>query len=66
MRPKQPQPFVTGVQQRRKIDRLVSLISTDNVHSERVAERLDAVPTKTITPADSKRTAVVWRHPPIV
>jgi len=52
------------VQQRRKIDRLVSLISPDNVRSERVAERLGAVPTETITPADSKRTAVVWRHPP--
>jgi RimJ/RimL family protein N-acetyltransferase len=51
-------------QQRRKIDRLVSLISPDNVRSERVAERLGAVPTETITPADSKRTAVVWRHPP--
>ena len=53
-------------QQRRKIDRLVSLISPDNVRSQRVAERLGAVPTETITPADSKRTTVVWRHPPIV
>jgi RimJ/RimL family protein N-acetyltransferase len=53
-------------QQRRKIDRLVSLISPDNVRSQRVAERLDAVPTETVTPADSKRTTVVWRHPPIV
>jgi RimJ/RimL family protein N-acetyltransferase len=48
----------------RSIDRLVSLISPDNVRSQRVAERLGAIPTETITPADSKRTAVVWRHPP--
>jgi RimJ/RimL family protein N-acetyltransferase len=53
-------------QQRRKIDRLVSLISPDNVRSQRVAERLGAVPTETVTPADSKRTTVVWRHPTIV
>jgi RimJ/RimL family protein N-acetyltransferase len=53
-------------QQHRKIDRLVSLISPDNVRSQRVAERLGAVPTETVTPADSKRTTVVWRHPPIV
>jgi RimJ/RimL family protein N-acetyltransferase len=53
-------------QQRRKIDRLVSLISPDNVRSQRVAERLGAVPAETVTPADSKRTTVVWRHPPIV
>ena len=52
-------------QQRRQIDRLVSLITPDNVRSQRVAERLGAVPTEIITPADSKRTAVVWRHPPI-
>jgi ribosomal-protein-alanine N-acetyltransferase len=53
-------------QQRRKIDRLVSLISPDNVRSQRVAERIGAVPTETVTPAHSKRTTVVWRHPPIV
>jgi RimJ/RimL family protein N-acetyltransferase len=53
-------------QQRRKIDRLVSLISPDNVRSQRVAERLGAVPAETVTPAHSKRTTVVWRHPPIV
>lgn len=52
--------------QRRKIDRLVSLITPDNVRSQRVAERIGAVPEETITPTDSKRTAVVWRHPPIV
>lgn len=48
----------------RSIDRLVSLISPDNVRSQRVAERLGAVPTETVTPADSQRTTVVWRHPP--
>jgi RimJ/RimL family protein N-acetyltransferase len=46
----------------RSIDRLVSLISPDNVRSQRVAGRLDAIPTETITPTDSKRPAVVWRH----
>jgi RimJ/RimL family protein N-acetyltransferase len=48
----------------RSIDRLVSLITPDNVRSQRVAERLGAVPTETVTPLDSLRTAVVWRHPP--
>jgi RimJ/RimL family protein N-acetyltransferase len=48
----------------RSIDRLVSLISPDNVRSQRVAERLGAIPTKTVTPVDSKRKTVVWRHPP--
>jgi RimJ/RimL family protein N-acetyltransferase len=47
-----------------EIDRLVSLITPDNVRSQRVAERLGATPTETVTPADSKRTAVVWRHSP--
>jgi RimJ/RimL family protein N-acetyltransferase len=46
------------------IDRLVSLITPDNVRSRRVAERLGATPRETVTPADSKRTAVVWRHAP--
>jgi RimJ/RimL family protein N-acetyltransferase len=46
----------------RSIDVLVSLISPDNVRSQRVAERLGAAPTETVTPLDSKRTAVVWRH----
>lgn len=44
------------------IDRLVSLISPANIRSRRVARRLGAIPTETITPADSKRPAVVWRH----
>ena len=48
----------------RAIDRLVSLISPDNVRSQRVAERLGAIPTETVTPLDSRRKAVVWRHPP--
>ena len=48
----------------RNIDRLVSLISPDNVRSQRVAERLGAIPTGTVTPADSKRRTVVWRHRP--
>lgn len=48
----------------RSIDRLVSLISPANVRSQRVAERLGARPAETVTPADSRRTAVVWRHPP--
>jgi RimJ/RimL family protein N-acetyltransferase len=45
-------------------DRLVSLITPDNVRSQRVAERLGAVPAETVTPSDSGRTAVVWRYPP--
>ena len=48
----------------RHIDRLVSLITPDNVRSQRVAERLGALPIETVTPADSKRQAVVWRHRP--
>jgi len=48
----------------RRIDRLVSLISPNNVRSQRVAERLGAIPAETVTPIDSRRTAVVWRHPP--
>src|SRR5436305_1883058 len=48
------------------IDRLVSLISPDNVRSPRVAERLGAIPTETVTPGDSRRTTVVWTHSPSV
>jgi RimJ/RimL family protein N-acetyltransferase len=47
----------------RSIDRLV-LISSDNVRSQRVAERLGAILTETVTPLDSRRKTVVWRHPP--
>jgi RimJ/RimL family protein N-acetyltransferase len=48
----------------RSIDQLVSLISSDNARSQRVAERLSAIPTETVTPAHTKRKTVVWRHPP--
>jgi RimJ/RimL family protein N-acetyltransferase len=48
----------------RSIEQLVSLISSDNVRSQRVAERLGAIPTGTITPEDSGRKTVVWKHPP--
>jgi RimJ/RimL family protein N-acetyltransferase len=47
----------------RSIDRLVSLISPDNLRSQRVAERLGATPTETVRPLDARRKAVVWRHP---
>jgi ribosomal-protein-alanine N-acetyltransferase len=48
----------------RFISRLVSLISSDNVRSQRVAERLGATPTETVTPLHTRRKTVVWRHPP--
>jgi RimJ/RimL family protein N-acetyltransferase len=48
----------------RSITRLVSLISPDNARSQRVAERLGAKPTETVTPLHTKRKTVVWRHPP--
>jgi RimJ/RimL family protein N-acetyltransferase len=48
----------------RSVESLVSLITTDNVRSQRLAERLGARPAETITPSDSQRTAVVWRYPP--
>ena len=44
------------------IERLVSLISTDNVRSQRVAEKLGATPTDTVT-HDSGEVTVVWEHP---
>ena len=47
----------------RCIDRIVSLITPGNDRSQRVAQRLGAVPGDTITPTDSGRTAVVWHHP---
>jgi RimJ/RimL family protein N-acetyltransferase len=46
----------------RSTGRLVSLISPLNVRSQRVAERLGAVPTDIVTPADTGRPTVVWRH----
>jgi RimJ/RimL family protein N-acetyltransferase len=48
----------------RSISGLVSLISPDNVRSQRVAEKLGATPTETVTPVDSRRKTIVWRHPP--
>ena len=48
----------------RSISWLVSLISPDNVRSQRVAERLGATPTETVTPLHTRRKTVVWRHPP--
>ena len=53
-------------QKRPHVERLVSLISPDNVRSQRVAERLGAIPTETVTPAHSSRATVVWRHQHIV
>ena len=49
----------------RALDRLVSLISPDNIRSQRVADRLGAIPTETITPIDTRSKAVVWRHRPV-
>ncbi|MFL5914917.1 MAG: GNAT family N-acetyltransferase [Gaiellaceae bacterium] len=46
------------------ISGLVSLISPDNVRSQRVAERLGATPTETVTPLHTRRKTVVWRHLP--
>jgi RimJ/RimL family protein N-acetyltransferase len=48
----------------RAIDRLVSLISPDNIRSQRVAERLGAIAAGAVTPVDSGRETVVWKHPP--
>ena len=49
---------------RGSVDRLVSLISPENVRSRRVAERLGAVATETVVPLHSRRKTVVWEHPP--
>jgi RimJ/RimL family protein N-acetyltransferase len=46
------------------VEGLVSLISSENVRSERVAERLGAVATETVIPRHSRRKTVVWRYPP--
>ena len=46
----------------RHIRQLISLISPENVASQRVAERLGATPTDTVTLFDSG-AAVVWVHP---
>jgi RimJ/RimL family protein N-acetyltransferase len=47
----------------RGIDRLVSLISPDNMRSQRVAERLGAIAGEAVTPADSGCQTIVWNHP---
>jgi RimJ/RimL family protein N-acetyltransferase len=46
----------------RGVGRLISLINPANVRSQRVAERLGAVPAETVTLFDSS-PAVVWVHP---
>jgi RimJ/RimL family protein N-acetyltransferase len=48
----------------RAVGRLVSLISPNNIRSQRVAERLGAIAAEAVTPADSGRPAVVWKHLP--
>jgi RimJ/RimL family protein N-acetyltransferase len=47
----------------RHMRHLISVIAPDNVASQRVAERLGATPTNTVTLFDSGE-AVVWTHPP--
>ena len=49
--------------EQRQIGHLISLIAPDNRASQRVAERLGAIPTETVTLFDSGE-AVVWTHPP--
>ena len=44
------------------VDRLVSLIAPDNVRSQRVAERLGAIPAQPVTPAPSGSQRVLWEH----
>jgi RimJ/RimL family protein N-acetyltransferase len=46
----------------RSVSGLVSLISPDNVRSQRVAKRLGATPTETVTPLHTRRKTVVWRY----
>jgi RimJ/RimL family protein N-acetyltransferase len=48
------------------IDLLVSLISPANVRSQHVARRIGATPSETISPVDTMRETVVWRHSPVV
>lgn len=50
------------VHRERHVERLVSVIAPDNVASQRVAQRLGAVPAETVTLFDSG-DAVVWEHP---
>ena len=46
----------------KRVDRLISLINPQNVRSMRVAEKLGAQPTETVTLSDGS-PAVVWVHP---
>ncbi len=46
----------------RDVERLVSLIAPANGRSQRLAERLGATPTETVTLFDGS-PAVVWEHP---
>jgi RimJ/RimL family protein N-acetyltransferase len=46
----------------RGVQRLISLVHPDNAPSARVAERLGARPTETVT-LDDGEPAVVWLHP---
>lgn len=48
----------------RGIERLVSLISPDNIRSQRVAKRLGAAAAETVTPAHTGLKTVVWEHRP--
>lgn len=50
------------VREERNVGHLVSLVAPDNVASQRVAERLGALPTTTVTLFDSAES-VVWEHP---
>ena len=65
MQLRQPQPFAIP---RRSVptSNVWSLDLTHNVRSQRVAERLGAILTETVTPAHSSRATVVWRHQHIV
>jgi RimJ/RimL family protein N-acetyltransferase len=47
--------------QDRSIGRLISLVAPDNIASQRVAQRLGAIRTDTVTLFDSG-DAVVWQH----
>jgi RimJ/RimL family protein N-acetyltransferase len=47
----------------RPIRQLVSLISSDNVPSQRVAQRLGATPTESFRQPGWASPDVVWRHP---
>jgi RimJ/RimL family protein N-acetyltransferase len=46
------------------VELLVSLVSPNNVRSQRVAARIGATPTEHVTPVDTNTETVVWRHSP--